>query len=186
MCLFSLALVDLIYLTAIFMFYVERIYTQFTDYERYGPVYQYMVYNHVIVLFGFGYVHLFLVALVATERCICVLFPLRGQRCMPTKTLAFFIVVSALILVCLRFAVILHYQVTCFYDMRSQRISWEALRQQVLFPEPRHDPRCEWCVLRVLSRSWLSCHCANSHHYHCCQTHSDCSLAQPDVLQFVQ
>ena len=133
MCLFSLALVDLIYLTAIFMFHVERIYTQFTDYERYGPVYQYMVYNHVIVLFGFGYVHLFLVALVATERCICVLFPLRAQRCMPTKTLAFFIVVSALILVCLRFAVILHYQVTCFYDMRSQRISWKPYVNKFYF-----------------------------------------------------
>ena len=67
MCLFSLALVDLVYLSSIFVFYAERIYTQFTDGERYGPVHQYMVYNHVIVLFGFGYVHLFLVALVATE-----------------------------------------------------------------------------------------------------------------------
>ena len=126
MCLFSLALVDLVYLSSIFVFYAERIYTQFTDGERYGPVHQYMVYNHVIVLFGFGYVHLVLVAIVSIERCICVLFPMRAQRCIPTKALAFVIVFSILAFVCLRLAVVFQYEITCFYEMSTQRMSWKA------------------------------------------------------------
>ena len=125
MCLFSLALVDLIYLSAIFVLYAERIYTQFTGDERYGPVLRYMVHNHVIVLFGFGYVHLFLVAVVATERCICVLFPMTAQRCIPTKTLVFVIVVSGSVLVCLRVAIVSQYQITCFYEMQTHRVSWQ-------------------------------------------------------------
>ena len=125
MCLFSLALVDLIYLSSIFVLYAERIYTQFTDDKRYGPVLNYMVSNRILTLFGFGYVHLFLVALVATERCICILFPMRAQRCIPTKTLAFFIVVSALFLVGLRVPVVSQFQITCFYEMRTQRTSWQ-------------------------------------------------------------
>ena len=40
MCLFSLALLDLISLTVILSFYAERIYTQFTDDESYGTVYR--------------------------------------------------------------------------------------------------------------------------------------------------
>ena len=125
MCLFSLALVDLIYLSSIFVLYAERIYTQFTDDKRYGPVLNYMVSNRILTLFGFGYVHLFLVALVATERCICILFPMRAQRCIPTKALAFFIFVSALVLVGLRVPVVSQFQITCFYEMRTQRTSWQ-------------------------------------------------------------
>ena len=126
LCLFSLALVDLFYLLAIFVFYAERIYTQFTDDKRYGQVYRYMVHNRVIVLFGFGYVHLVLVAIVSIERCICVLFPMRAQRCIPTKALAFVIVFSILAFVCLRLAVVFQYEITCFYEMSTQRMSWKA------------------------------------------------------------
>ena len=89
LCLFSLALVDLIYVCMVFVFYAERLYTQFPDNQRFGPVQQYMTHKRIIVLFGFGYVDLLLVAVVSTERCICVLFPLRAQRFIKTKTLAF-------------------------------------------------------------------------------------------------
>ena len=133
MCLFSLALLDLISLTVIFSFYAERIYTQFTDDENYGTVYRYMVNNNVIGLIGFGNGSVLLSAIISTERCICVLFPLRSQRCIPTKVLAAIIVVSVLVLVSLRFVVTAQYQVTCFYEMRTERLSWQGLRYRLLF-----------------------------------------------------
>ena len=125
MCLFSLALLDLISLTVIFSFYAERIYMQFTDGEKYGPAYRYMVNNNVVGLIGFGMGSVLLSGIISTERCICVLFPLRSQRCIPTKVLTAIIVVSVLVLVSLRFVVTAQYQVTCFYEMRTERKSWQ-------------------------------------------------------------
>ena len=125
LCLFSLALVDLICLTVIFSFYAERIYTKFTDGERIGVVYRYVVNNNVIGLYGIAYGPMFVSTIVSTERCICVLFPLRAQRCIPTKAIAFIIVAGVSILVFARFAVTAMYQVTCFYEMRTQRVSWQ-------------------------------------------------------------
>ena len=124
-CLFSLALVDLICLTEIFMINVERIYTQFTDGERMGPVQRYMVDNNVIGLYGFLYGSMFLYAIISVERCVCILFPLRAKTCISTKAIAFITVVGVLVLGFGRFAITAMYQVTCFYEMRTQRILWK-------------------------------------------------------------
>ena len=62
----------------------------------------------------------------------------------------------------------------------------EALGQRVLFPERSHDTRCEWHVTRVLPHSRLSILRVDCHCHHCCQTHRDYLLAQPDFLQLVQ
>ena len=118
-CLFSLALVDLICLTEIFMINVERIYTQFTDGERMGPVQRYMVDNNVIGLYGFLYGSMLLYAIISVERCVCILFPLRAKTCISTKAIAFITVVGVLVLGFGRFAITAMYQVTCFYEMRT-------------------------------------------------------------------
>ena len=125
MCLFSLALIDIITLTMVFTFHAERIYTQFTSGERIGVVYRFAVNNNLIGLFGFAYGMMFLSAIISTERCICILFPMRAQRCIPTKALAVVIVVSVVVLLFARFAVTAMYRVTCFYEMRTQRVSWQ-------------------------------------------------------------
>ena len=124
-CLFSLALVDLICLTEIFMINVERIYTQFTDGERMGPVHRYMVDNNVIGLYGFLYGSMLLYAIISVERCVCILFPLRAKTCISTKAIAFTTVVGILVLWFGRFAITAMYQVTCFYEMRTQRVMWK-------------------------------------------------------------
>ena len=123
-CLFSLALVDLICLTEIFMIHAERIYTQFTDGQRMGTIHRYMVDNNVIGLYGFLYGSMFLFAIISVERCICVLFPLRAKTCISTKAIAFIAVVGVFSLGFGRFAITAMYQVTCFYEMRTQRVLW--------------------------------------------------------------
>ena len=133
LCLFSLALVDLICLTVVVTIYSDRLYTKFTDEERIGAVYRYVIKNNITGLYGFGYGPMFLSAIVSTERCICVLFPLRAQRCIPTKAIAFIIVAGVSILVFARFAVTAMYQVTCFYEMRTQRLSWQVYVNEYYF-----------------------------------------------------
>ena len=124
-CLFSLAVVDLICLTEIFMIHAERIYTQFTNGQRMGTIHRYMVNNNVIGLYGFLYGSMFLSAIISVERCICVLFPLRVKRCISTKTIAYIAVAGVLSLGFGRFAITAIYQVTCFYEVRTQRVLWK-------------------------------------------------------------
>ena len=125
LCLFSLALVDLLCLTFSFAFHAERLYTQFTDGQRFGAVYRYVVNNNILGLYGIVYGPMFLSVIVSIERCICILFPLRAQRCIPTKAIAFTIVIGVSGLVFARFAVTAMYEVRCFYEMRTQRVSWQ-------------------------------------------------------------
>ena len=125
LCLFSLALVDLMSLAFTFAFHAERLYTQFTDGERIGVVYRYIVNSNLLGLYGIVYGPMFLSVVVSIERCICVLFPLRAQTCIPTKAIAFIIIVSVSVLLFARFAVTAMYRVTCFYEMRTQRVSWQ-------------------------------------------------------------
>ena len=123
-CLISLAVVDLISVTVIFAFQADKL-RSFTIEERIGTVYRYVVNNNVIGLHGFLYGPMFLSVIVSIERCICVLFPLRAQRCIPTKAIALIIVFGVSVVVFARFAVTAIYQVTCFYEMRTQRVSWQ-------------------------------------------------------------
>ena len=123
-CLFSLAVVDLITVTVIFAFHADKL-RSFTIEERIGTVYRYVVNNNVIGLYGFIYGPMFLSVIVSIERCICVWFPLRAQRCIPTKAIALIIVFGVSVVVSARFAVTAIYQVTCFYEMRTQRVSWQ-------------------------------------------------------------
>ena len=125
LCLFSLALVDLMSLSFTFAFHAERLYTQFTDGERIGVVYRYIVNSNLLGLYGIVYGPMFLSVVVSIERCICVLFPLRAQTCIPTKAVAFIIIFSVSVLLFARFAVTAMYQVTCFYEMHTQRVSWQ-------------------------------------------------------------
>ena len=133
LCLFSLALVDLIFLTVILAFHSERIYTQFTDWVRIGAFYRYMVNHNVIGLNGIAYGPMFLSAIISTERCICVLFPLRAQRCIPTKAIAVIIVGGVLGMAGAQFAITAMYQVACFYEMRTQRLSWHPYVNEYYF-----------------------------------------------------
>ena len=124
LCLFSLALLDLMSLIVVLAFHADKLFS-FTDDERFGTVYRYVVNNNVVGLYGIAYGCTFLSVIISAERCVCVLFPLRAQRCIPTKAIAFIIIVGVSVLVFARFAVTAMYQVTCFYEMRTQRRSWQ-------------------------------------------------------------
>ena len=132
-CLFSLALVDLLVVTVTFAFHADRLYTQFTDGERTGLVLRYVVNKNLLGLYGIAYGPMFLSVIVSVERCVCVLFPLRAQSCIPTKAIACIIIFGVLFLLLARFAVTAMFQITCFYEMRTQRVSWQPYVNEYYF-----------------------------------------------------
>ncbi|KAL8573486.1 hypothetical protein ACOMHN_047757 [Nucella lapillus] len=98
-CLFFLALVDILHLN-----------------------------NDLYGFYDFGYGSMLLAAIISTERCACVLFPLRVQRCIPTKAFAIVVAFTVLTVSLMRFIVTAQYRSRCFYEVKSQRTSWQNIR----------------------------------------------------------
>ncbi|XP_076436020.1 uncharacterized protein LOC143275410 [Babylonia areolata] len=132
-CLFSLSLVDVVYQTIVLILNGERIHSLITNGEKFGAVYMYMINNNVIGLYGFWYGSTFISAVISTERCVCVLFPLRAQRCIPTKVLAAMIAIIVFVIGFLRFAVTAKYRAACFYEERTGRRSWQLSASEYYF-----------------------------------------------------
>ncbi|KAL8573553.1 hypothetical protein ACOMHN_047824 [Nucella lapillus] len=124
-CLFTLALVDLLHLTPVFVFEVEQVYSWFSNEVRNGDIYRFVMNNNLLGFWGFSYGSMLLAAVVSTERCLCVLFPLTSQRCIPTKTFAVVVVFVVFTVSLLRFVVTAQYRSACFYEVRTHRTSWQ-------------------------------------------------------------
>ncbi|KAL8595111.1 hypothetical protein ACOMHN_019149 [Nucella lapillus] len=124
-CLFSLALVDIFHLTPVFIFEVEKIYSWFTNEVRNGQVYRFMMNHNLLGFGGFGQGSMLLAAIISTERCVCVLFPLTAQRCIPTKAFAIVVVFAVFTVSLMMFIVTPQYRSACFYEVQTQRTSWQ-------------------------------------------------------------
>ena len=88
LCLFALSLADELYLIQAMFLYGEQLHLQFTTKERFGPTMRFMANNNLVGFCGFAWVSQFLSAIIASERCLCVLSPLRFQTLLQTKTMA--------------------------------------------------------------------------------------------------
>ena len=119
LCLFALSLADEIYLTQAMFFYGEQLQVQFTTKERYGPIMRIMVNSNMVGFFGFCWVSQVLSAIIASERCLCVLSPLRFQDLLQTRTLAAIIATVYLVVVSIYFLVATRYRITCVFDLSS-------------------------------------------------------------------
>ena len=55
-------------------------------------------------------------AIIASERCFCVVSPLRSQSVLSTRTMAVVIVVVFIVVIGLYFLVAVRYRLVCVYD----------------------------------------------------------------------
>ncbi|PVD32654.1 hypothetical protein C0Q70_08099 [Pomacea canaliculata] len=120
LCLFVLECINLINVTYLFVLNVDSLNMPF-DTVLEGPVYEFLVNNNLTGLFGFGYAAVFLSALVACERCICVLFPLHSKTLISTQKMAVVIIVAICFIVFPRFIVTARYRIICAFDVRMGR-----------------------------------------------------------------
>ncbi|XP_076436196.1 uncharacterized protein LOC143275804 [Babylonia areolata] len=122
LCLFSLSLADELYLTMAMFLHGEQLHLQFTTQERFGPMATFMINNHVTVLGGFCYVSPVLSAIIAVERCICVLSPLKFHTLFRTRTMAVLIVVVTLLMLATQTIVAFRYHIGCLYDPLTGKV----------------------------------------------------------------
>ena len=119
LCLFALSLADGLYLIQTISISGEQLHLQFTTKEWFGPMMKFMVNNNLIGFMGFPFVSQVLSAIIASERCLCVLCPLRFQTLLQTRTMAVIIVGVYLVVVGPYFVVTLRYRIACVFDPSS-------------------------------------------------------------------
>ncbi|XP_076447142.1 uncharacterized protein LOC143284321 [Babylonia areolata] len=117
LCLFALALCDELYLVTCVLQNAERMYTQFASPgQRNGPVLTFIVNHNLIGFFGFTFVSQVISAIIASERCFCVISPLRSHLVLTTRTMAAILAIVFVIVMTLLFIVATRYRMVCVYD----------------------------------------------------------------------
>ncbi|XP_076461691.1 uncharacterized protein LOC143294145 [Babylonia areolata] len=116
LCLFALSLADELYLLQCLSINGERLYTLFTTNERYGPVTKWMANRNFTGFFGLCWVSQIMSAIIASERCFCVVSPFRSQLILTTRTMAIIIAVVYAVVLGLYFLVASRYHLSCVLD----------------------------------------------------------------------
>ncbi|XP_076436150.1 uncharacterized protein LOC143275757 [Babylonia areolata] len=119
-CLFALSLADALYLLCNVMMYGEQLYLQFTTRDMYGSVMQWMISHYFIGFYGFTWVSQVLSAIIASERCFCILHPLRSRTVLRTSTTTCIIVAVFIVVIGGYFIVATRYKLVCVYDPISE------------------------------------------------------------------
>ena len=117
LCLFALSLADFLDWVYLMCILSQQTGLQFTTGELYGPVFRYVLNHNLGGFHGFSWVSQILSAIIATERCLCVLKPLRFQTLLRTRTMAAIIIVVYVVVVTLYFVVHMQYRVGCLFDV---------------------------------------------------------------------
>ena len=79
-------------------------------------MFEFIVNYNLIGFFGFAWVSQVMSAIIASERCFCVVSPLRSQTVLSTRTMVIIIVVVFIVVTGLYFVVALRYRMVCMYD----------------------------------------------------------------------
>ena len=127
LCLFALSLADLLYLIQTIFISGEKMHLQFLTNERFGPVMRFLVNNSLVGFIGFSFVSQILSAVIASERCLCVLSPLRSQNLLQTSTMAVIVAAVYVVVVGLYFLVTLRYRIACIFDVSSGSVMYTAV-----------------------------------------------------------
>ncbi|KAL8622929.1 hypothetical protein ACOMHN_027050 [Nucella lapillus] len=115
-CLFALSAADELYMIQCMIFNGERLFQLFGT-ERYGPVFSALINSNMATLFSLTWISQFMSAIIATERCLCVLWPLKFQTILRTKTMAIFMLCSCVAIITLySIFVATKYRIGCASD----------------------------------------------------------------------
>jgi len=79
-------------------------------------MFEFILNHNLVGFFGFTWVSQVMSAIIASERCFCVVSPLRSQSVLSTRTMAVIIVVVFIVVLGLYFVVALRYRLVCVYD----------------------------------------------------------------------
>ena len=118
LCLFSLSAVDLFFLTLLFFMYVEQIRSvAFGEYVNTNTYIVRIIINyHILGCYGFGWSSQFVSAVIALDRCFCVLWPLKSGTLMKTRSVGIVLLVGIVVITGGCFIVTEKFRVVCVLD----------------------------------------------------------------------
>ncbi|XP_076462784.1 uncharacterized protein LOC143295106 [Babylonia areolata] len=132
-CLFSLSLCDFLYLLCNVIVHGEQIHLQFTTKERYGPVIRVLADHNLLGFYGFTWVSEFISAMIASERCFCILQPLRSQTVLSTSTTTVIITTTGVVILALYSIVVTRFRSICYHDPVSGNDLWTVIPSDFYF-----------------------------------------------------
>ena len=127
LCLFALSLADELFMVQAMFLVGEQMHRQFTTDERSGPLMRFMANNNLVGFVGFTWVSQLMSAIIASERCLCVLSPLRSQTMLQTRTMAAIVTAVYVVVVGLYFVVATRYRIACVFDPASNTVRYSGV-----------------------------------------------------------
>ena len=117
LCLFCLSFVDLIFLVSHLLIQAEETYANISK-TTYTLIFlKYLIDNMIHIVPAVSiYASGFLSTLVAFERCLCVVSPLKAKSVIQTKTTAAIIAIGHVIIVIGSYVLVARYRVVCILD----------------------------------------------------------------------
>ena len=117
LCLFCLSFADFIIIAFYFVMYAEKIYAEISNTVDTHDFVFYLIQNKIPYFpAGFTYVSGFLSTLIAFERCLCVVSPLKAQSVIQTKTTAVIIATGSAVIMAGAYFLTARYRVLCVFN----------------------------------------------------------------------
>ncbi|XP_076458588.1 uncharacterized protein LOC143292287 [Babylonia areolata] len=124
LCLFYLSFVDFVHMLNSFLFNFERIRLPFSITVEFGPVMEFIV-DHGLIGFvrGFTWISGCVSMLIASERCLCVVSPLRSQTFLKTTTTAAVLSLATVLILTGSLMIGLRWSLICVWDTATNTTS---------------------------------------------------------------
>ena len=97
---------------------------------RFGPFTRFLINNHFMGFYGVTSVSQILSAIIASERCFCILQPFRSKSVLRTSTMTAIVVTVYVGVIAPYFLIMMKYRVACVYDVFSGRETWTVVPGQ--------------------------------------------------------
>ncbi|XP_076445879.1 uncharacterized protein LOC143283519 [Babylonia areolata] len=122
LCLFCLSALDLLFVTMAFLIYMEKLSNKdfTTSYRKFGQIAMMIFNNHLNILYsGSVFSSQYVSAVIAGERCICVVWPLKSSTLLKTRTIGIVLLVGSLVVFGVFSVVSMKYRMICILDSVS-------------------------------------------------------------------
>ena len=119
LCLFFQSLADLAFMSINFLLYADRMYLGITNTTSRGPLTRFFTRTHLLGLYGFYWASGFMTMVIACERCLCVVSPLRSQNILNTRSTFIITLVAFFLILGGAFVIGMRWSLTCVFDSRT-------------------------------------------------------------------
>ena len=116
---------------------------------RSGPMFEFIMNHNLSGFFGVEWISQVMSAIIASERCFCVVSPLRSQSVLSTRTMAVIIVLVFIVVLGLYFVVAFRYRIV-FLRPHHRRVLLHGRRGRV-FLQARTEREDQPVSLRLVS-----------------------------------